>query len=458
MPRDKSTLRRLAMVALLTGSVAGLGACGASEPAGTVTVIGNWSGAEAADFQQVLHEFETQTGIHAIYSGSQSLNKELETDVRQDHPPDVAMVSSLGQLAEFAAEGALKPFTLDDDANKMYGTAWTGWANNLGSRGSPHQWYALPFKVDFGSLVWYDPQAVRQLEGTQWTPPAAGDPNGWDELGQLEAHVVAHGGAPWCVGMASPPNSGWPGTGWIADILLHQSGPALYEEWTNGTLPWSSPQVRQAWTTWGTMVAAGRSTNPKPMLITTYGSAGQPMFDSSPGCYLDHKAGFVMGFYQADTAKGKPPLRPGVDYGFFPFPSIDGQSGTTGLASADFAAMFRDTPQAERLIQFLESDPAQRIWPGINTGAAFSADRHVPPDVYSNDVKRNIAAMLTTDTLCFNAEDLMPAAMSNAFNQAVLAYLNQPTSNELGLLTNGLDKISAQTHWIRPNGTFRCGR
>lgn len=66
--------------------------------------------------------------------------------------------------------------------------------------------------------------------------------------------------------------------------------------------------------------------------------------------------------------------------------------------------------------------------------------------------------MLKTDTLCFNAEDLMPASMSSAFNQAVLAYLNRPTSDELTLLTGELDKISAHTHWTRPNGTFRCGR
>jgi alpha-glucoside transport system substrate-binding protein len=448
------------MAALLAGCVAGTGACASSGSAVTLTVIGNWSGDEAAAFQRVLDEFQREKGIHVVYTGSQSLNKELQADVRLDNPPDVAMVSSLGQLAAYADEGALKPFTLTSDQTRVYGQAWTGWAKDLGQHVSdPNRWYAIPFKVDLGSLVWYDPLAVRKLPGPLWTPPVDGDQRGWDKLGQLEGRIVAQGGTPWCVGMASPPNSGWPGTEWIADILLHQSGSRVYQDWTNGTLRWSSPQVRQAWATWGSLVTAGRSRDVQAMLATAFGDAGQPMFNPSPGCYLDHKAGFVMDAYKSNAVKDNRPLpQPNVDYGFFPFPSINGQGSSTDLVSADFAAMFRDSPQARQLIQFLASDTAQRIWPGIATGAAFSADVQVPSSVYSDDVKRQIATMLNTDALCFNAEDLMPASMSSAFNQAVLAYLNRPDNVELNLLTDQLDKVSAQASWIRHNGLFQCGR
>jgi alpha-glucoside transport system substrate-binding protein len=458
--RGRSAFRRLTMAALLAGCVAGTGACAGGGSAVTLTVIGNWTGQEADAFNRVLSEFERETGIHVVYTGSQSLNRELQADVRLDHPPDVAMVASLGQLAAYADEGALKPFPLTTAQTQVYHQAWLGWAQDLRPRVSdPNQWYAIPFKVDLGSLVWYNPLAVRKLPGPLWTPPVDGDPHGWDKLSQLEARIVAQGGTPWCVGMASPPNSGWPGTEWIADILLHQSGSRAYQEWTNGTLPWSSPQVRQAWATWGSLVTAGFSGGIQAMLATGFDSAGQPMFDSTPGCYLDHKGGFVMGFYQSNAAQDHRPLpQPNVDYGFFPFPSINGQGNSTDLVSADFAAMFRDSPQARQLIQFLASDTAQRIWPGIAAAAAFSADVRVPPSVYSDDVKRQIATMLINDTLCFNAEDLMPAPMSSAFNQAVLAYLNRPDSDELNLLTNQLDEVSAQASWIRPNGLFQCGR
>ena len=58
----------------------------------------------------------------------------------------------------------------------------------------------MPLKVDGKSLVW-------SKEGTS----SAEDPE-------------------WCVGLASQQTSGWPGTDWIEDILLHQAGPARYTE------------------------------------------------------------------------------------------------------------------------------------------------------------------------------------------------------------------------------------
>src|SRR5436309_3275783 len=58
--------------------------------------------------------------------------------------------------------------------------------------------------------------------------------------------AVRNGTKPWCVGMESGEASGWPGTDWIEDIVLRQSGPAVYDDWVSGKIRWSSPPIRQA--------------------------------------------------------------------------------------------------------------------------------------------------------------------------------------------------------------------
>jgi len=80
-------------------------------------------------------------------------------------------------------------------------------------------------------------------------------PRTFEELTALSRDIAAGGATPWCMGVSAQSTSGWPGTDWIENILLHQSGLDVYQEWATGRLPWTSPQVRQAWTTWGQVVA-----------------------------------------------------------------------------------------------------------------------------------------------------------------------------------------------------------
>src|SRR5262249_30664186 len=220
---------------------------------------------------------------------------------------------------------------------------------------------------------------------------------------------------PWCMGMENTPNSGWPGTDWLEDILLHQSGVQAYQQWVNGRLSWpNSSEIQRAFTTWATVVAHPNNIEggPQQALLKKFSDAGKPLFNHPPGCYLLHTA-FI------DNSKNA--LRPGIDYDFLTFPTFGGASGDAGNVyevAADFAVMFQRTAQAEELIRFLDSDEGQGIWPRIKGSAAFSADQNIRPEDYPDDVTKRVAQLLLSRsaTLCFDASDSMPAAMRNAFN------------------------------------------
>jgi alpha-glucoside transport system substrate-binding protein len=121
----------------------------------------------------------------------------------------------------------------------------------------------------------------------------------------------------------------------------------------------------------------------------------------------------------------------------------------TKQVSADMASMFNDTPQARQLIKYLATEKAQEIWPRIGAGA-FSVNMNVKLDVYPDDVsKRIVQALTTANTLCFDAADLMPATMRNAFYRAVLEYLSDPT--QLDRILSELDRVRqgiAHKQWL----------
>ncbi|MFD2470252.1 ABC transporter substrate-binding protein [Amycolatopsis silviterrae] len=404
----------LAATALVTVS----SACGVAESSNSVGVIGVWTEGEEAAFNQVKRRFEEKTGIKVRYQGTRAVEQVLAADVQQGAAPDIAVLSSPGLLADYARRHEIKPLDfLEKKAESFYGRQWV----NLQRLGTG-KLYSVAVKADLKSAIWYRPSSVPGPKPTTWQ--------------QLVA-LAAGPGTPWCLGLASPPTSGFPGTDWIEDILLHSAGPEIYRQWAGGTLPWTSDPVRQAFRDWGTLVVrpGGIQGGAPAALLTDFRDSARPLFTDPPGCRMEHQGSFAMGSYQnmhLRTPTGPHP-QPGTDYDFFPFPG----SGASEV-SADLAAMFADTPQARQFLDFLVSPEAQQIWAGNPNASAFSAGAAVAKDVYPDPVKRKVADTLTAGKpVCFDASDLMPATMTGAFYRAILEYTADPT--QLDTLLNRLD-------------------
>lgn len=415
----------------------GLTACSMPDSAGSVSVLGPWTAEEEQHFRQVLDSFEKETGVQVIYQGTRALNEVLLSNFQNRTPPDVAILFSPGEFGKYQYSGQLQK--LDDviaPQQEAYSKQWL----ELQKLGTDNL-YGVVVKANLKSIVWFNPKHM--------TKPK---PENLDQLFSLGQSVVTgNGGAPWCLGMDSTPTSGWPGTDWIEDILLHQFGTDIYQQWAAGALPWTSPQVRKAWEDWANIT---NTTGPRSVLLTAWADAGRPMFTDPPGCFLHHQPSFIMANYQAY----EPAPKPGSDFDFFHFPDGSSSTGATSekyAVSADMAGMFNNTPQARRLIAYLATDKAQRIWPSIG-GGAFSVNRNVDLNVYSDNVSKRIAQELTTaDTLCFDAADLMPATMRNAFYRAVLEYVSDPTQlnrllEELEVVRRGI----AREEWLN----IPCGQ
>jgi alpha-glucoside transport system substrate-binding protein len=422
----------LFIVTILINAI--LAACSTPDPAGSVTVLASWTDTdeEKQNFMKVLDQFTQDTGVQVNYQGTRALNAELASKVQNDTPPDIAISPSVGDLRQYLKSDKLKSLNnvIEKPERDAYIKQWPE-MQKLGT----DSLYGVVVKANLLSLIWYNPRQRPEPEVQTW-----------DQLVARGAAIAKTGGRPWCMGMGSTPISGWPGADWIGDILLHQFGTGIYQQWVSGKLPWTSQQVKKAWQDWGTITA---TTGPMSSLLTDWQDAGLPMFTAPPGCYLDHQPSFIIASYQKYR---KETLKPGGDFDFFPFPA--GVADGAFQVSADIAVMFHDTPQARQLIMYLATAKAQAIWPHIG-GGAFSVNKNVNQGVYPDSVSKKISAELTNaKTLCYSASDSMPSAMRDAFYRAVLEYLSDP--NQLDQLLDELDKVRqgiAPGEWL----TIPCG-
>ncbi|SCD46104.1 carbohydrate ABC transporter substrate-binding protein, CUT1 family [Streptomyces sp. DvalAA-14] len=415
----RALLARLARCVPVLGLLAACAACsGGPAGGGSVTIMVPWSGAEFQAFYSVVKRFEARTGIQVNVEVTRATTQQLDAALAAGLPPDLAVLPSVGAVELYAdrkaTDGRLRP--LDIDPGRFV-------APFSGLMTVDRQVFAVPVKADVKSLIWYDPEVTRDPPTTlaaqrAFSPPA---------------------GAPWCLGLASGPTSGWPGADWIADILLAgPDGVGTYEKWVAGTQKWDSAPVEAAWRTWGGLVRDSAARAP----VTEFSAAAKGMTQQHPSCALDHGALSAMGF-GADLVQEK-------DYDF---------AGSPGRAplevSGDFVGMFAaHNPRATELIEYLSGQDAQTAWVGQTAGHAFSASREVPISAYPKGIEARIAAMLRPEsghTLCFSAADLMPPDLSAAFYRAVLNYTAN-RGDPSGLLRQ-LDKVRGDLDQPQaPNG------
>ena len=397
---------------------------------GSVNVLAVWTANEQDSFLAMIKPFEDQTGVQVNYESTRDINATLTTRLQAGNPPELAGLPGPGQMFDFAKNGQLKPLDNVLDMNAMrdeYAPDWVKLGQYNGKT------YSIFIKTALKGLVWYDPK-VFAAKGYQV-------PKTWDELNTLAAKMKSDGTAPWCVGLESGAASGWPGSDWVKEILLSQAGPTVYDNWWQGKQKWTSPEVKQAWTTWGNIVNTPGNVygGANYMVSTNFADAGNPLYASPPKCFM-HNQGSFMSDIITSANKG---VTLGTDLSFFPLPDVNPANAGAHVVAGDLFGMFKDTPQARALIKYLTTPEAQAIW--VKRGGAISPNKKVALSDYPDDTSRLIAQQLVGAKIArFDAGDLMPAAMQAQYFKDVLDFVQKPGS--LDSILSASDAVQATAY------------
>jgi alpha-glucoside transport system substrate-binding protein len=430
--RSSSLVRALvvAMAAIFTAV-----ACGTSstQNAGTVHVIAQWSGGEQANFMAVMKPFLDSTGIKMAYTATRDEDAILRSNVAAGNPPDLAAAPSPQLLTQFAQQGKVIALNSAVDMTALQANYAKSWID-LGEPLHDGKLYQVFSWADLKGLIWYDP-ANFQAKGYNV-------PNSWDSLLALQTQIKSTGTTPWCMAIASTGADGWPGSDWIKEIVLSQSGPAIYDNWVAGKQKWSSPEIRNAFQTWGSVLGTNDSNvygGQQYILSTQFGAVGTPMFASPPKCYMLNQATFIPSFF----VKADPSLKPVTNFNFFALPDISPQFAGAHVVAADSWSMFKDTPQARKMIQYLTTADAQTIW--VKLGGKLSPNKQTSLDAYPDPLAKEEAQLLASTQIAkYDATDNMPVAMKDACWQAVLAYVAD--QNKLDTILQALDKVQSTAY------------
>ena len=407
----RAFLRR-AVAAGLSFSAASslLAACdGGSAPVDSIDVLNVWSGEELDAFQEVVKPFEKAHGIKINLESTRNLNVALTIRVRGNDPPGVAIVPNPPQLRQLASQNLLYRLDTFLDMRKMRSDYHSDWLDLASYNG---HLYALVYKAANKGTIWYSPMRFKAL--------GYPIPSTWDELIALSNEIARSGKYPWAIGVENGTASGWPAADWVAEIYLKQFGPDLYDQWVNHQIPWTHSSVRHAFQLFGQIVGGKHYVKnaPQAVLNTGYDVACYEPFSTPPQAYMDYLGDFATGF----ITNRFPNAQPGIDFNFFPFPTLDTRYAGAVTGGADLVVAMRNNDAVHKFMTYLATASAQAIW--VKLGGATSVNKEVDLGDYPNDVARASASMLIqATTFRFGAGDLMPVPVQKVFWQKIQEFI-----------------------------------
>lgn len=404
--------RSTALIAAAAASTLFLAACGddnggeagaGEDLAGqTVSVMATWGGDEQDSFMAMVAPWEEATGATVEFTSTRDITAQITAGIAAGTLPDLAGIPGPGQVREWYDAGALQ--SLD-------------WLDIAAYRSSTPGGFAELGMADDGTLAGVFVRA--SLKGLTFynTEVWEGTPTTLDELNAMAAATgVAH---TWCVAMESGAASGWAGTDWIENILLRQAGPDVYDAWAAGELEWTSPEVRAAFEFFNDEILADAYGGGTWVVNTNFGRVGGPIFEEPPGCLLAMQGSFITDFFINEEGASIDEIS------FFPFPDLNADFSGALTGGGDLIGMFNDTPAARSLLQWLISAEAQQIW--VERGGMIAANTDVPLDAYPDPVNRRAAEILgSVDIFRFDASDMMPAGVQDAFHRAMVEFVQNP--------------------------------
>ncbi|HEX3707088.1 MAG TPA: extracellular solute-binding protein [Mycobacteriales bacterium] len=425
MTIKRSAVPGLALVTVASLAVAG---CGSSSSGGSpssnpststssaphlhgtsFSILGQWTGEEQAAFQSVVDAFDKATGAKGKYSAASGGDEAtvLGTKVNGGNPPDVAILSLPGAIAQYGNAGKLQAVSAAGKTAVAQNFA-SEWAQLATVKGTL---YGVPVDASNKSTVWYNTKLFADA-GLSSTPTT------WPEL-ISDAKTLGDSGVsvPFSVGGGD----GWTLTDWFENAYLRTAGLQKYDELTHHQIKWTDPSVATALNAlkqiWGDKSIVGSPSNAAKVPFT---SSVDNVFKAKPTSAMVYEASFV-----ATTITGdKDPAKVGTDAKFFPFPSI-GDSGSVLEAAGDFAVAFTKNPAVQDFLTYLASPQAAQLLVSYHGSGFLSANQNLSDTAYPDPTSADLAKQIVSvgPDFRFDMSDQAPAAFGGTPNKGEWADL-----------------------------------
>jgi alpha-glucoside transport system substrate-binding protein len=388
---------------------------------GSIEIIGQNGGYEGAITEAVMKPFEAATGVQIKYTGTQDSNIILAR-ARAGNPPQVAQVQQ-GVMAGLAKDGKLVDLTsfMADELTANFTDAVNGTASADGKTYGVYQGFS-PF------MFWYNPAA--------YTGPKDGAT--WADVVKWTEEQAAAGTPVWCAAQEAGGGSGFPGAQMLEVLFAKKYGPDLLRQWGDGTLAWTSPEVKDAFTMYGQVINEASVYGGMQGALSSSIATGYDGLVTDPvGCQAAIWGAWTAGLINASTAN----VKPGENLDFMAVPAASPEYASTEIFQAAPFVAFSDDAATKAFMEYLASPEQQALLASADQWAV--ANLNVPSTTYKSPLLKKAADTYFGSGVSLSAGPniLASQGVGLEFYKAIVDYIADPS--QLDAILQRLDAANA---------------
>ena len=404
-----------------TGCLGGEGG-GGGGGGGGIEIVGAIGATNAEGLEAEVARIAEETGIDVTYTTLPDFDTVIQSRVRGNNAPDIALFPQPGVLCDLATGGDVQALEDLVDVDTISEALIPG----VGEVGvcEDGSTYGIPVSINVKSVVWTPtPEFSDQYEF----------PATHQELVALSKEIASGGTPPWCFAFEAQQATGWYVTDWIEEYVLRIGGPDFYDQWVTHEVPFNDPIVVQAAQAFEELVLAeGHAVlNRSEMSATRWEDAMQPLVADPHGCYMARQGNFIIGFWPTEVQQAAQDF---VATNLLP-PYEGGFDGQPVLGGGDLAAAFNDSEDVATVLEALFTADFGEVWGGSEGSEFLSPYPDFDTSAYNNEITGEIANLITeADAFRFDGSDLMPGQVgAGSFWTEMTAWVGGETDLETAL-------------------------
>jgi alpha-glucoside transport system substrate-binding protein len=404
-----------AVLSLTLAACAGDSGSGGGEADGEVTIWTSMDQPIIDGLEASLAPKAEEAGIEVKWEKVTGIESLIMTKLNASDKPDIAVLPQPGVVKNVVDRGGAQPL---DDVLDMAALEKSMLPGVIEAGSVDDQYYGLQINANVKSLVFYPKKAWEE----------AGYPTkveSLDDLADLTEQIKSDGGTPWCLGIRSEGSTGWPATDWFEDLVARYGGEDAYNDWITNELKFDSDVVREsaAWFEDNVLAEGNIPGGREKAASIDFTVAGNPMFESEPGCWMLKQGTFITGFFPKDVQAALD-----EEVGVFSFPPAEAGGENYVVGGGDLATMLSEDEDTQEVMKLLaETDTGNEA---AKTGAYISPHADFDPSAYPNEIMRTAYTAATeASAFLFDGSDQMPGEVgAGTFWNEITAWVSGDTS------------------------------
>ena len=256
--------------------------------------------------------------------------------------------------------------------------------------------YGVLFRLIPNSLIWYDVGKYERL----------GSPNfeSFEDIISFTKQYSSFDNPLWCMDIESGASTGWIATNWLEDLILHEYGPDLYDDWFKQIITSQNNEITLSILNIGKLIFDENAVygGNQRIISKEFRNNYRNLLDEDISCVFSWSGHFASMYFPSNKSYE-------YDYDFFKFPSKSNKNAMVGIG--DSLVILNESNKSMEVFRSLVDDNFGQSWISKRDSAFISGNKNSNIEQIENKMLLKetllVRNALNEDLFRYDASELM---------------------------------------------------